>query len=403
MFHLTPLDNGLANVEGFYCDATNVGMRTNPANSGASDVDGDVAFIRSEVPCEVSALFTNNRFQAAPIQHFFKYPKDFKTDFVLMNAKNANAMTGKKGIEDIESIFTQLQKKLTVTNPIMSSTGVIGYRLPTTQIVSAFEKLNFNAKNSHEAARAIMTTDSFKKELAYKVTLQDGSSFHIAAICKGAGMINPSMATMLCFVTTDANIPKEDMDTLLKEATETSFNRISVDGDTSTNDTVMLLSNGLSQSYNKEAFKTVLKELLFSLAMMILRDGEGANKVVAFTVKGAQSKVEAKKASRALSNSLLVKTALFGEDPNWGRIASTIGASGIACDDEKLTIHYDDLLIYSDTFRELDNKREEQAYQIMKQTSFEVTCDLGLGEGSYTSYGCDLSYEYVKINAEYRT
>jgi glutamate N-acetyltransferase/amino-acid N-acetyltransferase len=142
---------------------------------------------------------------------------------------------------------------------------------------------------------------------------------------------------------------------------------------------------------------------MFELAMMILKDGEGANKLVAFEVKGALSEEEAKKASRALSNSLLVKTALFGEDPNWGRIASTIGASGISCDDSKLVIHYDDLLIYSNKFRELDKEREDRAYKIMKQENFKVTCDIGLGDGEYTSYGCDLSYEYVKINAEYRT
>jgi glutamate N-acetyltransferase/amino-acid N-acetyltransferase len=211
------------------------------------------------------------------------------------------------------------------------------------------------------------------------------------------------MATMLCFIITDADIPKHDMDPLLKKGADHSFNRISVDGDTSTNDTVMLLANKTSGAYNKEAFAEVLNRMMFELAMMILRDGEGANKVVAFEVKGAQSDDEARIAATALSNSLLVKTALFGEDPNWGRIASTIGASGVACDDTTLTIHYDDLLIYSDTFRELDKAREEQAYTIMKQARFTVTCDLGLGEGSYTAYGCDLSYEYVKINAEYRT
>jgi len=211
------------------------------------------------------------------------------------------------------------------------------------------------------------------------------------------------MATMLCFIITDADIPKTDMNALLLASAEQSFNRISVDGDTSTNDTVMLLSNKQSGNYNKEAFEAALQKIMFELAMMILRDGEGANKLVAFEVKGAKSLEDAKTASMALSNSLLVKTALFGEDPNWGRIASTIGASGIVCDDETLTIHYDDLLIYSNTFRELDKVREEKAYAIMKQDTFKVTCDLGLGTASYISYGCDLSYEYVKINAEYRT
>ncbi|MBA1421096.1 MAG: bifunctional glutamate N-acetyltransferase/amino-acid acetyltransferase ArgJ [Epsilonproteobacteria bacterium] len=393
MYKIVELENGLENVEGFYCGATNVGMRPDKEQ-------GDVAFIRSNVPCDISAVFTSNTFQAAPIKHFQKYPKDFKTNFVLINAKNANAMTGEKGIEDIDFIMS---KKQNVLNPVMSSTGVIGYRLPLEKVTSAFDTLDFQSKNSNDAARAIMTTDSFKKELAYRVELDDGTSFNIAAICKGAGMINPAMATMLCFITTDADIPKSDMDALLLDSTEQSFNRISVDGDTSTNDTVMLLANKQSGAYNKEAFSEALNKIMFELAMMILRDGEGANKLVAFEVKGAKTLEEAQKASMALSNSLLVKTALFGEDPNWGRIASTIGASGIICDDETLTIHYDDLLIYSSEFRELDKAREDQAYTIMKQDAFKVTCDIGLGDSSYTSYGCDLSYEYVKINAEYRT
>jgi len=285
----------------------------------------------------------------------------------------------------------------------MSSTGVIGYRLPVDKIISAFDRLDFHAKHSDKAARAIMTTDSFKKELACKVELEDGTHFNIAAICKGAGMINPAMATMLCFIVTDADIPQNDMECLLREGTEASFNRISVDGDTSTNDTVMLLANRKSGVYDKTAFAQAITKMMFELAMMILEDGEGANKVVAFEVKGAKNDEEARIAATALSNSLLVKTALFGEDPNWGRIASTIGASGVTCDDATLTIHYDDLLIYSDAFRELDKAREDQAYTIMKQKQFTVTCDLGIGDGNYTAYGCDLSYDYVKINAEYRT
>lgn len=401
MFNLFSIKGGISNVKGFYCDGVNVGMKTNPDNP--EDVDGDVAFIRSEVHCDVSARFTSNKFQAAPLKHYQKYPDGFKTNFLLMNAKNANAMTGKQGIEDINSIFEELGTHLPIHNPIMSSTGVIGYRLNQEKIISSFSKFNFDAKESEKTARSIMTTDAFKKELCFQIDLDDGGSFNIAAICKGAGMINPAMATMLCFITTDANIPKDDMEELLTTATEQSFNRISVDGDTSTNDTVMLLANKLSNSYNKEAFREALNKITFELAMMILRDGEGANKLVAFEVKGAKNSEEAKRASMALSNSLLVKTALFGEDPNWGRIASTIGASGIACDDTKLTIHYDSLLIYSDEQRELDKEREDKAYKIMKNDSFRVTCDIGLGDGSFTSYGCDLSYEYVKINAEYRT
>jgi len=395
MFKIFTQKDGLANVKGFYCDGVNVGMKTEPKE------DGDVAFIRSETVCEVSSVFTTNNFAAAPIKHYQRYPKDFKTDFVLINSKNANAMTGKNGIEDIDEIFKSLNLK--TTNPIMSSTGVIGYRLKKELIKSAFDKFDYEAKNSYKTARSIMTTDSFEKELAFKVELEDGKSFNIAAICKGAGMINPAMATMLCFVITDAAIPKSDMDELLTIATKQSFNTISVDGDTSTNDTLMLLANSQSKAYNKEAFEMVLNRLTKELAMMILKDGEGSNKVVAFEVTGAKDDKQAQTASMALSNSLLVKTALFGEDPNWGRIASTIGASGIICDEDSLVIKYDDLLIYSKHKPSLDEETEQKAFKIMKKEQYKISCDLGISDGKFISYGCDLSYDYVKINADYRT
>ena len=394
MFDLISLKNSLQNVEGFYFDGVNVGLRDDKEQ-------GDVAFIRSDTPCEVSAVFTTNRFRAAPIKHFLKYPKDFKSDFLLINAKNANAMTGERGVEDIEEILSKIPIK--VTNPLMSSTGVIGVPLDKEKIISAFDKFDFDARDAKKTARSIMTTDSFEKEIAFRVELSDGSFFNIAAIAKGAGMINPAMATMLCFIITDANIPKEDMDELLKEAVDESFNNISVDGDTSTNDSVMLFANHKKSVYDKNAFSFALKEITKELSMMILKDGEGSNKVVAFEIKGAKSKEDAKRASKALSNSPLVKTALFGEDPNWGRIASTIGASGIECDEEKLKIFYDELLIYSKDYPTLDPKRELEATKIMKKDSFKIVCDLSIGSASHVSYGCDLSYEYVKINADYRT
>jgi glutamate N-acetyltransferase/amino-acid N-acetyltransferase len=395
MFTIIPKKGGLSIVDGFYCDAVNVGLREGE--------QPDLAFIRSDHPCDIAALFTTNRFQAAPIKHYQRYGEDFQTDFILVNAKNANAMTGKRGIEDIDTIFSELKKEHPVTNPVMSSTGVIGYPLPVEKIVNGLKKFDFSAKNADAAAEAIMTTDSFQKSLAFEVQLQNGETFRIAAICKGAGMINPAMATMLCFIITDAAIPKSDMKHLLKKSVDQSFNTISVDGDTSTNDTVMLMANGHSGAYDKEAFSQALDMLTHRLAMMILEDGEGANKVVAFEVTGAATNEEARRASKALSNSLLVKTALFGEDPNWGRIASTIGASGIACDEERLVIRYDDLIVYSKEYPVLDAEREEKAFSVMKRKSFKISCDIGLGEGKHTSYGCDLSYDYVKINADYRT
>ncbi len=397
MFNLISLKNSLSNVEGFFCDGVNVGMRKD------DPTQGDVAFIRSDTPCDVSAVFTSNKFQAAPLQHYQRYTKGFQTNFILINAKNANAMTGEKGIEDINTIFKALEKKCPILHPIMSSTGVIGYPLNIEKITSAFEKFDYDATNADKTAKSIMTTDSFQKEIAFRVEFEDGAHFNIAAICKGAGMINPAMATMLCFIITDADIPKADMDELLTKSVDQSFNTISVDGDTSTNDSVIMMANKARKVYNKEAFEIALNRATKELSQHILRDGEGANKVVAFEVKGAKSLEDAQKASRALSNSLLVKTALFGEDPNWGRIASTIGASGIACDADTLTIKYDNLVVYSSEFPILDEEREAKAGIIMKKDAYRISCDLGLGSFSFTSYGCDLSYEYVKINADYRT
>jgi len=193
------------------------------------------------------------------------------------------------------------------------------------------------------------------------------------------------------------------MDEILKESVNDSFNKISVDGDTSTNDTVLLLANKTKKCYDKTAFREALKFITKNLSLLILKDGEGSNKVVAFEVNGATSEKEAQIAAKALSNSLLVKTALFGEDPNWGRIASTIGASGITCSEEKLEIYYDSVLIFSKEHPILDEITEQKAYIVMKKESFKITCNLNMGNFSYTAYGCDLSYEYVKINADYRT
>jgi glutamate N-acetyltransferase/amino-acid N-acetyltransferase len=313
-------------------------------------------------------------------------------------------MTGEAGIKDIEAILARAKARFPqIENPVMSSTGVIGVRLPKERIEAGLEHFDLGRCDGDAAARAIMTTDSYDKQVAFEVRLPGGGSFRIGAMAKGAGMIDPAMATMLCFITTDAAVPADEMKTLLRYGAETTFNAISVDGDTSTNDTVYLMANGASGAYEHDAFAEALNRLTFELAMLMLKDGEGSNKVVAFEVTGAASDEEAARAATNLSNSLLVKTALFGEDPNWGRIAATIGASDVACDEEKLTIHYDDLLIYDAEHRELDPEREEAAYRIMKQPGFRIRCDLGMGDGSYTAYGCDLSYEYVKINAEYRT
>ena len=395
MFNLISLKNGLENVDGFFFGGVSTGLKANGNN--------DLGFIRSNEPFMVSAKFTSNKFQAAPIIHFKRYENGFKSNFLLLNSKNANAMTGKNGVDDIDEIFKTLNSKTPLINPIMSSTGVIGYRLNQEKIKSGFDKFDLNQRDSDAVARAIMTTDSFKKEIAFRVELDNNTSFNIAAICKGAGMINPAFATMLCFILTDANIPQSDMDELLNATTKHSFDAVSVDGDTSTNDTLMLLSSGKSGVYDKEAFKFALDKITLEMALNLVKDGEGSTKVVAFKVKGAANYDEASKAAKALSNSLLVKTAIFGEDPNWGRIASTIGASGVECDPDRLVIHYNDILVYDIINPELDEIREQKAHNVMKQDSYQIICDLGIGKGEFTAYGCDLGHTYVKINADYRS
>ena len=252
-----------------------------------------------------------------------------------------------------------------------------------------------------------MTTDQYKKEIALEVQTTKGT-FTIAAIAKGAGMINPhlknaSLATMLSFIITDANIPKADMRELLSHYNHTTFNAISVDGDISTNDTVMLLSNHQSGVYDKEAFAFALNRIMQQLSIDIVGDGEGATKVVTFKVTGAKDSDEAYTIAKKLSQSLLVKTAIFGKDPNWGRIASTIGASGGACDENRLHIAYNDVVVYDKGVNLFTKEIEELAYKVMCKDSFTIHCDLGIGDGSFTAFGCDLGYDYIKINAEYRT
>ena len=396
MFSLFSIKDGVCAPDGFFCDGISAGLKKDNAL--------DIAFIYSNSPCEVEALFTKNKFYAAPVAHFKEYPQDFKSNFVLINSKNANALTGEQGICDIKEILSTLQSTYKeILNPIMSSTGVIGVPLPKEKIKASFHKINLSQKNNDNAANAIMTTDRFSKSIAFEVKISDDKSFKIGAICKGAGMINPSLATMLCFITTDAAIPKDRMKPLLEIASQTSFNAISVDGDTSTNDSVILLSNGKSGNYDEEAFLFALEKIMHKLATDIARDGEGATKLVAFEVRGAKSKDEAMKCAKNLSQSLLVKTAIYGCDPNWGRIASTIGASGINCNSKLLEIYFDEVCVYDKGVIYFDKENEEKAAKVLQQDSFKILCNLNVGDESFVAYGCDLGYEYVKINADYRT
>ncbi len=394
MFKITPNDNGVCSADGYYADGIAIGLK--------SGNQKDLAFIYSDTLCEVASVFTTNKMTAAPIRHFRSLGA-FKTNFVLINSKNANAMTGEAGIEDIRETLSTLQEKFTqVQNPVMSSTGVIGVRLPKQKILEGALNFDLSQKDPIAASEAIMTTDTFSKRIAFDVECDSGK-FSIGAMAKGAGMINPAMATMLCFITTDADVDAEQMQSILDEKTKTTFNAASVDGDTSTNDTVMLLSNRKSGAFDKEAFSEALRRIMHFLALEMVRDGEGATKLVEYVVTGAKDDTEAEIAAKALSNSLLVKTALFGEDPNWGRIASTIGASGIECDEKSLSISFNDLCVYEKGTLHFDADMEIKAAQVMKSSEFTISCDIGIAKGEFTAYGCDLGHEYVKINADYRT
>ncbi|MBU0924678.1 bifunctional glutamate N-acetyltransferase/amino-acid acetyltransferase ArgJ [bacterium] len=393
MFTILPIKGYIDQIDGFYCDGIHAGLKPNGNN--------DLGFIYTNKPCTVAAIFTENRFQAAPLKHFLQYGEDFKTNFVLINSKNANALTGRKGIEDINKLFSRLDFEL--VNPVMSSTGVIGNPLPIEKLVAGAKKFDLTSKNGENLSKAIMTTDAYPKSCMYEVKLEDGSSFKIGAVAKGAGMINPNLATMLCFICTDANAPYSDIKEALKTNSETTFNAISVDGDTSTNDTVMVLANGNSNAYDKEAFAEALRLVMHDMAMLMVADGEGAKKVAAFEVINAATKEQAMIAAKALSNSLLVKTALFGEDPNFGRIASTIGASRIDCDDEKLVISYNDVVVFNKGEICFTPDIEAKAGDVLKKDKYKIICDIGLGDGYFTAYGCDLGYKYVEINADYRS
>lgn len=392
MYKIEQVIGGICASEGFFADGVSAGLKAKNAK--------DMAFVYSEDACEIASVFTTNKMAAAPIKHF-KAKGEFKTNFILINSKNANAMTGSAGVTDIDEVLSTLPNF--VKNPVMSSTGVIGARLPKQKIIEGATLFDFSKKESANAAKAIMTTDTFAKEIALKVTLDDGKSFSIGAIAKGAGMINPAMATMLCFITTDADVSKKEMQAILDEMTVTTFNAASVDGDTSTNDTVMLLSNARSGAYNEAAFREALHTIMHFLALEMVRDGEGATKLVTYKVTGAKDNAEAEIVAKALSNSLLVKTALFGEDPNWGRIASTVGASGVDCSEDTLKISFDNLCVYDRGELYFDAEMEKKAAIVMGHKKFTISCDLGVAEGSFKAYGCDLGYEYVKINADYRT
>jgi len=359
-----------------------------------------------------AAVFTQNAFCAAPVQvardHLAAQPR-----WLLINSGNANAGTGRQGLQDA---LTSCELLAHLTGGVAAqvlpfSTGVIGQPLPIDKIASALPTAvrNLDPANWDKAAKAIMTTDTFPKGVTQTLEI-DGRTITFNGIAKGAGMIQPNMATMLSFIGTDAKIGQELLQECLKRAAELSFNRITVDGDTSTNDALVVMASGLSaapeilpNSQNYQHFADALLDVCKTLAEAIVRDGEGATKLIRIVVEEAQSDEEAVRVAKTIAHSPLVKTAFFASDPNWGRILAAVGRAGV--EDmmlENIRIFLDDVCIVRDGGR-ADDYTEEAGQQVMDREEIRVTVQLGRGDARQEVLTCDFSYDYVKINAEYRT
>ncbi len=360
-------------------------------------------------PSSFSAVFTQNSLAAAPVIYDRQVIKQTdKISAIVVNSGNANAATGKRGLENAKKMAQLVAENLGIpqNQVLVFSTGVIGVQLPMDKVEKGINQAckNLQQLDLEKAARAIMTTDSFPKYYSSKHTL-NGKEYSIVGIAKGAGMIHPNMATMLAYVFTDLDIDNETLNTLMKDITAKSFNSIDVDGCESTNDSFVIVATGESgikvSEENIAEVKENIEKAAVELAKMIVKDGEGATKLIQINVHSAKENEEAKKVGEAISLSNLFKTAMFGNDPNWGRILSAVGQLHLDIDFSKVKLYLGDFLLYDGEPKEFDR---EKASEYLK-THREVVIDLYLnrGEGEWTYYTCDLTYEYIRINAEYTT
>lgn len=370
----------------------------------------DCALILSEVPAALAGVFTTNRVKAAPVLWDQQAVARGTARAVFTNSGNANACTGSQGAHDVEKT-AELVAAATGIAPeevCVCSTGVIGVPLPMDRIAQGVTSCaqSLSRDGSPSAANAIMTTDTVPKEEALELELP-GGTVRLGGIAKGAGMLAPNMATMLAFITTDASIAAPALQELLRAANSTSFNRICVDNDTSTNDTVLLLANGASGvelqpgSEDYQAFAEALSTLCQSLAKGLVRDGEGVTKFVEVRVEGASTDEDAQRVARAVAHSMLCKTAFFGQDANWGRLACAAGYAGVPFDPEHLSIWLENLQLMC--AGERAEYEEMDAAAIMGQREFSVRLSIGQGHGEGVYWTSDLSHDYVTINADYRT
>ncbi|MGO3602710.1 MAG: bifunctional ornithine acetyltransferase/N-acetylglutamate synthase [Enterococcus malodoratus] len=394
------IDGTIASPKGFYATGLHAGLKKEKK---------DLGVIYSAIPANAAAVYTTNQVKAAPIFVTKEAMADQKVQAVVVNSGIANACTGDLGLENAKEMQSLAASQLNVAkeNVAVASTGVIGKQLPMEIIESGISKIDLQQQQPYAFHEAILTTDTSTKEIVVTEEI-NGQMVTMAGVAKGSGMIHPNMATMLAFITTDAQISKDLLQEMLADKTETTFNQITVDGDTSTNDMVLVLANGLAENpiieKNSEAhekFIAMFQLVSETLAKMIAKDGEGATKLIEVQVVGALSDTEARLVAKKVVGSSLVKTAMFGEDPNWGRIICAVGYAGSQTDPEKIDMWIGD--------QQLLNHSQPQEFDelIMKETLEKekicITVDLNIGEQSGKAWGCDLTYKYIEVNALYHT
>ena len=386
------------------------GFSSGVAHAGIKTGRLDLTVIKSDHPAAAACVFTRNLCCAAPVsvskENLRQSPSAIQA--IVCNSGNANAATGQQGMNDAREMAGMTAEALGIQPEavLVSSTGVIGVNLPMKQIGKAIESLSAVVLEDScaSAAEAIMTTDTFPKFFGINVSLS-GGTVRLCGIAKGSGMICPDMATMLAFLVTDARIEQKHLQEMLSEANRKSFNTISVDGDTSTNDMVALLSGEgypvMPGSHDADVFYRALESLMTFFARLIVKDGEGATKLVDIHVEGTATDSDAEKIARTVANSNLVKTAIHGEDANWGRIIAAAGRSGAVFNPENASIRFNDLTILEPGYR--SGFSEEAAKEVLSLGSYSITLSVGNGPGKAIARTCDLSKEYIEINADYRT
>lgn len=389
-------------IPGFSFASISAGIK----KSGAEDL----ALAFSDNIAVTAGVFTTNKIKAAPVKIAIKRIASHKGQAIIINSGNANACTGKKGYNDAAEMTLSTAKALGIPSELVyaSSTGVIGRPLPIDKITKALPDLvkKLSPTSLEQIASAIMTTDTFAKISTKKISIK-GKTGTIAGIAKGAGMICPNMATMLCFIFTDIAIKPQALNSALREAVTTSFNRITIDNDMSTNDMALIMANGSLKNtpltkgtpvYRK--FTDALKDITYDLARMIVEDGEGATKFIEIIVKGARKEADALKVAASVANSMLVKTAIYGKDPNWGRIIAAVGYSGIDINEENIDIYLNNIKLVT---KGVGAKKEEIARDMLSNKHITITINLNSGKKSAKVLTCDLTEKYIEINAHYTT